>query len=128
LRLPGGEYVFIGRTDHQIKVLGHRVELGEIEAALRRNPRVSQAVAIGWPIEHGSARGVVAFVSGQDIDPEQLRSEAAALLPAYMAPWEVIVEDEMPLNPNGKVDRNALRQLLETASAGDNPRRRETSI
>src|SRR5438309_767794 len=62
-RLEGGEYVFIGRTDHQIKVLGHRVELGEVEAALRADRRVTEAIAIGWPVEQGSAKGVVAFVS-----------------------------------------------------------------
>ena len=49
-QLPGGEYVYLGRIDHQVKVLGHRVELSEIEAVLSRNSGVTQAVAIGWPV------------------------------------------------------------------------------
>ena len=113
-QLPDGDYVYIGRTDHQIKVLGHRVELGEIEAVLRTDTRVGQVAALGWPLEdNGAALGVVAFVSGAGIDTQTLRSDAAQKLPAYMVPKDIYVLEEMPLNANGKVDRLALRRRLE---------------
>jgi amino acid adenylation domain-containing protein len=112
-RLPGGEYVYLGRTDHQIKVLGHRVELSEVEAALARNSGVSHAVALGWPLKDGSAEGLVAFVSGVELDPGQITSGLRQVLPDYMTPRTVIVLDALPLNANGKVDRNALRNGLD---------------
>ncbi len=111
-RLKTGDYVYLGRVDHQIKVLGHRVELGEIEAALRRDPAVVEAIAVGWPMEEGTAQGIVAFVSGAGIEPARLLESARSTLPDYMAPREIRIMDTMPLNPNGKIDRNALRDLL----------------
>ncbi|MEJ1928644.1 AMP-binding protein [Nostoc sp. NIES-2111] len=110
--LPNGELACLGRIDHQVKVLGFRVELGEIEAALRRNPRVLEAVALGWPVVDGSAQGIVAFVQGQDIDVEQLRREARALLSDYMVPEVIHLIEDFPLNANGKIDRAALAQRL----------------
>jgi amino acid adenylation domain-containing protein len=111
-RLKSGDYVYLGRVDHQIKVLGHRVELGDIEAALRRDPNVVEAIAVGWPVEDGTAQGVVAFVSGAGIDRGRLLEAVRATLPDYMVPREIRLMDVMPLNPNGKIDRNALRDLL----------------
>jgi acyl-coenzyme A synthetase/AMP-(fatty) acid ligase len=114
-QLPAGDYVYIGRTDQQIKVLGHRVELGEIEAVLRADGTVGQVAALGWPVEQtGAANGVVAFVSGKEIDTKRLKAQASQQLPAYMVPQEIFVLDQMPLNANGKIDRLVLRkQYLE---------------
>jgi acyl-coenzyme A synthetase/AMP-(fatty) acid ligase len=111
-RLDTGDYVYLGRVDHQIKVLGHRVELGEIEAALRSEPGVTEAIAMGWPMEDGTALGIVAFVSGTNIDPAGASAGVRLRLPDYMAPREIRVVDSMPLNANGKIDRNALRDRL----------------
>jgi amino acid adenylation domain-containing protein len=113
MRLDGGDYVFIGRTDHQIKVLGHRVELGEIEAALRVDSRVTEAVGVGWPVEGGSARGVVAFVCGRGVDVNELRRRAEQTLPPWSVPQRILLREDFPLNPNGKVDRNALARSLD---------------
>lgn len=112
-RLANGNYVYLGRTDDQIKVLGYRVELGEIEACLRREPAIVEAVAIGWPVEDGTAQGIVAFVSGSNVDPERTVSDARTVLPDYMVPKEVRIVDAMPLNANGKIDRKALAAMLE---------------
>ncbi|HEV7365958.1 MAG TPA: amino acid adenylation domain-containing protein [Gemmatimonadales bacterium] len=112
-RHPSGDYVYLGRVDHQIKVLGHRVELGEIEAALRADAAVVEAIAVGWPVEEGTAHGIVAFVSGSGIDQGRLLEAVRAKLPDYMTPREIRVIDTMPLNPNGKIDRNALQQRLD---------------
>ncbi len=114
-RQASGDYVYLGRVDHQIKVLGHRVELGEIEAALRADAAVVEAVAVGWPREEGTALGIVAFVSGPDVDRARLLETVRAKLPDYMTPKEIRVIDTMPLNPNGKIDRNALAQQLDGA-------------
>lgn len=113
-RLPDGEYVFCGRIDDQIKVLGHRVELGEIEAALTAQKGVEHAVALGWPLAAGSAQGIVAFVSGESLDPASLIENAKLALPAYAVPARIDVLADMPLNANGKVDRRSLRDRLPT--------------
>jgi amino acid adenylation domain-containing protein len=111
-RLPDGDYVFLGRGDNQVKILGHRVELAEIEATLRRNDDVEHAVAIPWPIVEGSAQGVVAFISGHNVKAHSLLQQAKKVLPAYMVPKEIVLVQRMLLNANGKVDRGALRELL----------------
>lgn len=111
-QLPNGEYVYLGRTDHQVKVMGYRVELGEIEACLRREPNIVEAVALPWPMVEGTAQGIVAFVSGDGIDLDRARQEAVAALPQYMVPSEIRIVEAMPLNANGKIDRNALDAQL----------------
>lgn len=111
-RLPEREYVFIGRRDQQIKVLGHRVELEEIEAVLRSCAGVEQAVAFGWPLSAASADAVVAFVSGAVSDPSAVISHAKIALPPYAVPREIFAVDDMPLNANGKVDRRVLKDRL----------------
>jgi amino acid adenylation domain-containing protein len=112
-QLPSGEYVCLGRTDHQIKVLGFRVELGEIEGVLQKGTGVVQTVALGWPMSEGTATGIVAFVSGSGVDMGELQKACKALLADYMVPNKIILMDEMPLNANGKVDRAALKTRLE---------------
>ena len=112
-RLKSGDYVYLGRTDHQVKVLGYRVELGDIEAALRADHTVVEAVALDWPLEDGRALGVVAFVTGTGVDAMRLSQHVQLTLPGYMVPHPITVLDAMPLNANGKIDRNALRGLLD---------------
>ena len=107
-RLPDGQYVFLGRIDDQIKIRGHRVEPAEIEAALLRHAGVERATVL---IRHGQqadAEGrLVAYVTGND-DIVAIRKSLKAALPDYMLPAVCVHLDEMPLMPNGKVDRNAL--------------------
>jgi amino acid adenylation domain-containing protein len=112
MRQPTGDYAYIGRVDHQIKVLGFRVELAEVEAALLRQPGVAQAVAIGWPVEDGRALGIVGFVLGQVESSDGMRQQLATVLPDYMVPSRVVGVDEFPLNANGKVDRKQLAAQL----------------
>jgi len=118
-RLDRGEYVFIGRTDQQIKVLGHRVELGEIEAVLRNHPGVEHAVAFGWPAEGTSAEGIVAFVSGNINDSEPLLARSRESLPPYIVPRRIHIVSEMPFNANGKVDRRKLKERLTAMTETD---------
>ncbi|MFD7983903.1 amino acid adenylation domain-containing protein [Kitasatospora indigofera] len=110
VRLQDGEYVCLGRNDQQVKVGGHRVELGEIEAVLRRAGAV-EAVALLWP----DPATVTAVVTGAD-DVAALTAACDAALPAYMAPRAVHLVEEMPVNANGKVDRAELRRRLDETS------------
>jgi amino acid adenylation domain-containing protein len=120
VRRPVGErpLVYLGRVDNQIKVHGYRVELGEIEAALRETSGIEGAVAVGWPVTDSGAGGIVAFLEGTegDIDKEGLEKVAAALkerMPSYMVPRTIRLLAPFPLNSNGKIDRKALLQLLQ---------------
>ena len=108
----GPPLVYLGRADDQIKVLGHRVELGEIEAALRDVAGVDEAVAVGWPRSESGAGGIAAFVPAPDADPDALRDELATRLRDYMLPRRIELRDELPLNANGKLDRQALIDSL----------------
>lgn len=118
-QLPNGEYVCLARTDHQIKVLGFRVELGEIEGVLQTGTGVLQAVALGWPVSEGTAKGIVAFVSGAGINTTELQNACKAALADYMVPSKIIPLDDMPLNANGKIDRAALKSRLESGDGCD---------
>ena len=116
VRGASGDYTYLGRADNQIKVLGFRVELGEIEAVLLRDGNAVQAIAVGWPVEDGRAAGIVAFVTGVTVPGEELVRVVSRTLPTYMVPSRVIVLDEMPLNANGKIDRRALAAQLDDAA------------
>ncbi|MFE9427311.1 amino acid adenylation domain-containing protein [Kitasatospora sp. NPDC006697] len=107
-RADGG-LEFLGRSDHQVKVRGHRVELGEVEAALLADPGVRQAAAA----LHGEV--LVGYVTG-GADPERLRARLAKLLPGYAVPQTVLVLAELPTTPNGKLDRAALPAPTPTAT------------
>lgn len=110
---PDGLLRYVGRLDSQIKVHGHRVELGEVEAVLRQVSGVEAAVALGWPPSPGGASGVVAFLGSTKVDIGDLLTTVAGHLPDYMVPRQVHLLPELPVNVNGKFDRIRLRQLLE---------------
>lgn len=111
-----GNLCYLGRTDHQIKIRGHRVELQEVEAVLRRACGTEQVVSVPWPVNNGSAEGIVAFVAGLDaIDQDRILASCGDLLPDYMVPSKIYLIDGMPLNPNQKIDRQQLSSLLEGA-------------
>ena len=105
-----GNLEFLGRIDHQVKLHGLRIELGEVEAALHRLPGVRDAVAmVRTDAEAGSQR-LVAYVAGDaaQLDGEALRKALGERLPAAMVPALFVVLESLPLTPNGKVDRSAL--------------------
>jgi non-ribosomal peptide synthetase component F len=110
----GGPMTWVGRIDHQVKVLGFRVELGEVEATLREEPGVEAAVALDCPMTATGAVGIVAFVSGTDIDPATIRANLRAKLPHYAIPQVIHVLPALPTNVNGKVDRQALSRRLQS--------------
>ena len=108
----GGPLTFHGRVDHQIKVGGHRVELGEVEAALLDHPGVESAAAIPWPLAASGATSVAAFVTGANLTVADIRSCLRARLHPAAVPETIRVLAVLPLNVNGKVDKGALAGLL----------------
>ncbi|MFE9201151.1 amino acid adenylation domain-containing protein [Micromonospora sp. NPDC007230] len=105
-RLPDGQLEFLGRTDHQVKIRGRRVELGEIEAALRTTPGTRDAVVMLRADTAGHER-LVAYLAGP-VDPHDAHKTAESLLPPHMVPAVFVVLDSLPVSPNGKIDRKAL--------------------
>jgi amino acid adenylation domain-containing protein len=107
-RGPDGQVAIQGRRDDQVKIRGYRVELGEITACALTSPRVDQAITLNV----GDARAVrlCCFVQpGRGaFDAEGLRARFARRLPAYMAPDQIVALTQLPLLPNGKIDRQAL--------------------
>jgi amino acid adenylation domain-containing protein/non-ribosomal peptide synthase protein (TIGR01720 family) len=105
-----GELEYIGRTDFQVKLRGLRIELGEVEAALIAQDSVAQAVVVVRSDPHTGDQLVGYVVGAGDVavDADEVRSELAGRLPAYMVPAALIVLDEMPLNASGKLDRKSL--------------------
>jgi non-ribosomal peptide synthetase component F len=108
---PNRPLIYLGRLDNQIKVLGHRVELGEIEAIVRNLSGLDGVVALGWP-SGSSADWIELFLEANDFDTETLMNELKKKLPSYMVPRRVRVHPRLPLNLNGKYDRRALAMLL----------------
>jgi len=107
--LATGEIEFLGRMDHQVKVRGFRIELGEIEAVLRQHELVKESVVLVSD-ETGDKRLVAYVVAAEaaEVTGNELRSYLQERLPEYMLPSIFIMIEEMPLTPNGKVDRRAL--------------------
>lgn len=110
-----GLVFFVGRADSQVKSRGHRVELGEVEAALHALPGLRDGAVVGVPA--GGFEGVAiccAYVAGPEDDPGPAthRRRLAARLPAYMLPSRWLRLDRLPVNANGKVDRARLQELF----------------
>ena len=114
--------VYLGRLDNQIKVLGHRVELGEVEAAVRQASGLEGTVALGWPTTASGADGIEVFLETDSFDTKALLSQLKGKLPVYMLPRNVLILRRFPLNANGKYDRKALQLILENTFGSDRSR------
>jgi amino acid adenylation domain-containing protein len=106
--LEDGNFEFLGRRDQQVKIRGVRIELGEVESALRKTGLVREAVVVDVEEEGGEKRlcGYVVLEEGAGID--ELRQEVRRLLPDYMTPGQYVSLERLPLLPNGKIDRKSL--------------------
>ncbi|MBO4138578.1 amino acid adenylation domain-containing protein [Micromonospora tulbaghiae] len=112
-----GQLEFLGRADDQVKIRGQRIELGEVEAALRGAPGVT-AATVAVNTDPAGTNRLVGYVVG-DAAPETVREHVAGRLPDAMVPSAVLVLDALPLSANGKVDRRALPTLdFSTGGAG----------
>jgi amino acid adenylation domain-containing protein len=109
-----GTLDFLGRSDRQVKIRGYRVEPSTVELELLRYPGVEQAAALTQTDGAGDIR-LIAYVAVGELSQNEwtnfsarLREQLSTTLPAHLVPWAIIVRPEIPLNPNGKVDRSAL--------------------
>lgn len=122
---PDGTLEFVGRADHRVKISGYRVELGEVEAALRRLPGVAVAVAALLP---GSGAETLAAAvcpdsaSGAELSAERIRELMGEVVPAHMVPRHVALMERVPFTDAGKIDRRAVtRELGAAVSLCDRP-------
>jgi amino acid adenylation domain-containing protein len=106
----GGDLEYLGRSDHQVKVRGFRIEPAEIEAALTQHPDLDAAAVVARQDAPGEKRlvGYLVTRTGADISISELRSYLKAKLPEYMIPSAYVLMHELPLTANGKLDRRAL--------------------
>ena len=109
----GAPMTFLGRVDHQVKIRGHRVELGEVESTLLQCPGVEVAAAVAWRSSDADVLGIAAFVCGRELEPVALRLRLRGALQECAIPETIHVLPDLPVNANGKVDRLALLSLLE---------------
>ncbi|MFI7643312.1 amino acid adenylation domain-containing protein [Nonomuraea sp. NPDC049400] len=116
VRRHDGVLEYRGRDDGQVKIRGHRVELGEIESVIKQIPGIGDACVIR--VEQAGFDGLVAHVGGQTVTPHTVRAALRKTLPAYMIPDRISVRAELPLTPNGKLDRAALLRDLPAAEEG----------
>ncbi|HZG18214.1 MAG TPA: amino acid adenylation domain-containing protein [Candidatus Bathyarchaeia archaeon] len=106
--LPDGNIEYLGRMDHQVKIRGHRIEMGEIERTLLNYPGLKEVVVIAREDSQGQSYLCCYYVSEEVITTAELRTYVAEKLPSYMIPSYFVKLDRMPLTPNDKIDRKAL--------------------
>jgi amino acid adenylation domain-containing protein len=105
-----GSLEFVGRMDEQVKLRGYRIDMGEVESTLRRQPGVAQCVVVVKEDEPGN-QYLVAYLVAEiniEIDMRELREQLRKWLPEYMVPSMLVRLEQLPLTPNGKLDRRAL--------------------
>jgi amino acid adenylation domain-containing protein len=106
--LPNGRIEFLGRMDHQVKVRGYRIELSEIEGQLLKYKDIREVVVIARKEENGEQYLCAYYTCSQQINTSLLREYMNEKLPNYMIPSAFVQMEELPLSPNGKIDREAL--------------------
>jgi len=104
-----------GRSDDQVKIRGLRIELGEIEQLVNTHPAVLRSAVVAQEHQPGDGRLIAYVVADGPVEPDAIRQHVAAALPAFMVPAQVILLDEVPLTPSGKLDRGALPAPLAPA-------------
>jgi amino acid adenylation domain-containing protein len=107
--MPDGNIEYLGRTDSQVKIRGFRIELQEVETALIRCKSVKAAVADVQTDENRGSYLIAYLVSDAELSTVELRKELEKMLPEYMIPSYFMRIAEIPLSPNGKIDRKALK-------------------
>ncbi len=106
-----GYLYFVGRRDWQIKALGARVSPLEIESVLLDHKAVVEAVVFGAKDDHAQTDRIVSGVSGPNVDRQELLRHCRKHLPAHMVPKDILVLPSLPKMTNGKIDRNALKEI-----------------
>jgi amino acid adenylation domain-containing protein len=118
VRREDGQLVYVGRLDGQVKIRGHRIELGEVESVLRRHPHVIDATVVSVTAPDGEA-DLVAMYTGRRVTTGELASLMLGSLPPYMLPRRFLWLPELPLSENGKIDRRALARMPAVVGSDD---------
>ncbi|MCY7858964.1 non-ribosomal peptide synthetase [Bacillus sonorensis] len=127
--LSDGNIEYLGRIDHQVKIRGYRIELGEIEHRLLAHQGVKEAVVTAQEEAGGDKALCAYYVGHQPLSSDELRTFIGEALPSYMVPSFYIELDQMPLTPNGKLDRKALpKPVRVSASANIRPATETESV
>ncbi|MDZ5645862.1 AMP-binding protein [Nitrospirillum sp. BR 11828] len=126
-RLANGQLQFLGREDRQVKIRGHRVELGELETRLTKHPLIRHAVVLARDPRGTGDRILIAYVVPRPgFDAAEVRSALEAALPAWMVPAHILTVDALPMTSNGKLDEARLPSPAEQATAVVRPLATET--
>ncbi len=106
--------IYLGRNDHQVKIRGYRIELGEIESTLMENKNIKVAAVLAR-LDYSNEMSLVAYLVPEETEPSlditPLRQDISSKLPSYMVPAQFIILEEIPLTPNGKIDRKQLPEV-----------------
>lgn len=113
IRREDGVLIHCGRLDQQVKLRGHRVEIGEVEAVLRRHPYVVDVAVVAVTAEDGETELAAAY-AGREVEPAAFDAWLRDQMPLHMVPARIRLLDGLPLNDNGKTDRIALARILGT--------------
>ena len=124
--LADGCLVHVGRSDFQVKIRGHRVEIPEIEMKLLENQAIREAVVIPWEDSRDPKTGnyLVAYVVPYQLQPNtitEIRSFLRERLPSFMLPSNFVIMDHLPLTTSGKIDRRALPPPIRSRNMLDTP-------
>ena len=104
-----GNIIFLNRKDWMVKINGQRVEPGEIEAIIKNTQGIADAAIKDFKNQYGQVYLVAYYTEKEPVDAQDLKNEIAKKLPAYMIPAFFVKLDKLPVNANGKLDRNALQ-------------------
>lgn len=118
---PDGSIEFVGRADHRVKVSGYRIELGDVEAALRRLPGVDAAVATVLGTDRAVLAALVSAERGADLDAAAVAAAMAEIVAPHMVPSVIRLVDGVPYTVGGKLDRVAAARALADAELRDGP-------
>lgn len=121
-RRPDGQIEFVGRADHQVKIRGFRIELGDIEQALAEHPVVVEAVVVVRDVNH-EVKQLIGYAAVSDqagLTPGDLKAYLAEQLPPQMVPAAIVLLEELPRTPHGKLDRRRLPEPDEAVEGGAN--------
>ncbi len=122
VRYRHGCFFYLGRLDNQVKLRGHRVELQEIEHAIKNLAQCDQVVAVPWPLDQRRKEAVVAVLpANAQVDSVLLKAACKTQLPEYMILKELYFIESMPLNNNGKIDRLEIERRLKHVENTQNP-------
>ncbi len=112
-----GNLNYLGRLDNQVQILGNRVELQEVDCILKRASNSEMVVSLAWPIKNGVAERIVSFIAeSEEQEKAKILEYCRNTLPPYMVPQDIFFIDKIPLNDNGKFDKQKLIKSLEDRS------------